>query len=195
MSKYNLQPNEFFILNSEYVRRGETRGELILTNLNLVYITSKGFFKTTYIPQLYPINQIKVFNGKAQVILGKDGNIDFHFINGQESFQFWNNDTLFSDKKAEKEAGRWVNAFNQLITGQVSEIDTSVSPAMAAAAVIAGTIKDTFDTFKGALRVKSKNNNETPTKAAKKCSSCGASISGIKGQIVRCQYCDADQQL
>lgn len=195
MEEYNFQPNESFILNSEHVRHGQTIGKLILTNLNLVYITSKGVFKTTYIPQLYPINQIKVFNGKAQAILGKDGNIHIHFLNGQESFQFRNYDTFFSDKKAEKEAGIWVNAINQLITGQVSEIDTSFSPAIAGVEVLAGTIKDTFDTFKGALGVKSRNNNETPMKATKKCSFCGAPISGIKGQIGRCEYCDADQQL
>lgn len=195
MDKYNLQPNESFVLNSEHVRHGKTNGELILTNLNLVYTTSKGVFKTTYIHQLYPINQIKVFNGKAQAILGKDGSIDIHFINGQESFEFWNNDTLFSEKKAEKEAGKWVSAINQLITGQVSEIDMAVNSTSAGVEVIAGTIKDTFDTFKGTLGIKSKNNDEMPTKVAKKCSSCGASISGIEGQIVCCQYCDSDQQL
>jgi flagellar motor switch protein FliN len=105
------------------VRHGKTNGELILTNLNLVYITTKGVFKTTYITQKYPINQIKVFNGKAQVILGKNGDIDIYFRNEQESFRFWNNDTLFSDKKAEKEAAKWVNAINQLIAGQVPEFD------------------------------------------------------------------------
>lgn len=195
MDKYNLQPNESFIINNEHVRHGNTSGELILTNLNLVFITSKGVFKTIYIPQLFPINQIKQFNGKAQTILGKEGNIDIHFINGQESFQFWNSDTLFSEKKAEREAGRWVNVINQVITGQVSEIDMSVSPAIAGTEFIAGTIKDTFDTFKGAFGIKSKSSNEMPTKAVKKCSSCSAPISGTKGQIVRCKYCDSDQQL
>lgn len=195
MAKYNLQPNESFILNNENVRHGNTSGELILTNLNLVYIISKGVFRTTYITQLYPINQIKVFNGKAQAILGNDGNIDIHFINRMESFKFWNTDMLFSLKKAEKEAGRWVNAINQLIIGQVSKIDQPVSTSLASAEVIAGTIKDTFDIFKGALVGKSKNNNEIPIKASKKCIFCGAPISGTKGQIVRCQYCDADQQL
>jgi len=195
MTKYNLQPNESFILNSEHVYSGNTNGELVLTNLNLVYIISKGIFKTTYIPQIYPINQIKVFKGKAQAILGKDGNLDIHFINGKESFKFSNNETLFSDKKAEKEAGRWVNAINQLITGQVSEDVMSVNPALVGVEVIAGTLKDTFDTFRGSLGVKSKSSNEIHTKATKKCSSCGAPISGIKGQIVRCQYCDSDQQL
>lgn len=195
MDKYNLQPNEYFILNNENVYNGNTRGELILTNLNLVHIISKGIFKTTYIPQLYPINQIKVFNGKAQAILGEDGKIDIHFINGVESFKFWNDDVLFSAKKAQKEASKWVNAINQLITGEVSETDTSVSSEVTGAEVIVGTIKDTFDTVKGTFGIKQKSNIEMPTKAVKKCSCCGAPISGTKGQIIHCQYCDSDQQL
>lgn len=195
MDKYNLQPNEYFILNNDNVCSGNTRGELILTNLNLVYIISKGIFKTTYIPQLYPINQIKVFNGKAQAITGEGGKLDIHFINGVESFKFCNDDALFSTKKAEKEAGRWVNAINKLITGQIYETDTSVSSEVTGTEVIVGTIKDTFDTVKDAFGIKAKSNIEIPTKIAKKCSYCGAPISGTKGQIVRCQYCDADQQL
>ncbi|MBD7914741.1 hypothetical protein H9660_06245 [Clostridium sp. Sa3CUN1] len=195
MSKYNLQSNESFILENDHVRHGNSNGELILTNLNLVYITTKGVFRTNYIHQIYPIKQIKVFNEKAQVVLGKDGNIDIYFVNGMESFKFWNTDSLFSMKKAEKEASRWINAINNLITGQVSEIDMAVTSKSVDSGVIAGAIKDTFEVFKGALGGKTQNNNEIAKKVAKKCSFCGAPISGVEGQIVRCQYCDGDQQL
>jgi hypothetical protein len=34
-----------------------------------------------------------------------------------------------------------------------------------------------------------------PERVARKCSSCSAPISGIKGQVVCCHYCDSDQQL
>ncbi|WP_368262768.1 hypothetical protein [Clostridium disporicum] len=197
MDKYNLQPNEYFILNNEHVYHGNTIGELILTNLNLVHITSKGIFKTTYIPKLYPINQIKVFNGKAQVILREAGKIDIHFINGMESFKFINNDALFNIKKAEKEASRWVNAMNQLITGQVSESDTLVSSEVTSTEVMVGAIKDTFDTVKGVfgIKPKSEKSSKESEKVVKKCSYCGAPISGTKGQVVSCEYCDAEQQL
>ena len=195
MDKYNLQPNEYFILNNEHVYHGNTMGELILTNLNLVHITSKGIFKTTYIPQVYSINQIKVFNGKAQAIIGKDGKIDIHFINGVESFKFLNNDTFFSGKKAEKEASKWVNSINQLINGQVSETDTLVSSEVTGTGIIVESIKDTFDTVKGSFGIRPKSNIEIPKKVVKKCTYCGAPISGKKGQIVSCEYCDADQQL
>lgn len=74
---------------------------------------------------------------------------------------------MFSDKKAEKEVSRWVNAINKLITGQVSEIDTSISTESGSVEVIAGAIKDTLDIFKGALVVKSIKNNKIHTKIAK----------------------------
>jgi hypothetical protein len=196
MANYNLQPNEAFILSSEHVYSGKSSGELILTNLNLIFLIEKrGMFKTTYIPQIYPVNQIKVFNGKAQVVAGKNGNIDIFFINGQESFRFGDDGALFGGKKGEKEAAKWVAAVNQLITGQATEIDLSGNTALSGTEFIAGSIKGTLDTFKGALGIKTKDDNKLPEKIATKCSACGASVSGLQGQIINCQYCGTEQQL
>jgi hypothetical protein len=127
-----------------------------------------------------------VFNGQAQVLLGKTRGgypqIDVYLLNGQVGFGF--------NKK--KEAVKRIASINKLITGNGAEVDTLPSTAIPGAEYIAETLKGTMDTFKSALGIKSKYNNEMPTKVAKKCCSCGASISGIKGQIIRCQYCDAD---
>jgi len=189
-TEYQLLPNETIIMKSEQVYRGNVSGELVLTNLNLIHITTKGAFKKAYITQQYPINQIK------QALLGKNGNIDIYFMNGQELFRFWNSDTLFSDKKAEKEAIKWVSAVNQLVTGEDVEINVSAKTAIPGTEMIADALGGTVDAFKGALGFKSKKSSiESIEKTAKKCSSCGAMVSGKKGQIVRCSYCDADQQL
>jgi hypothetical protein len=162
--------------------------ELILTNLNIVLVR-KGIFGNAKGIQIFPLNQVKVFNGQAQVLLGKtrggSPQIDVYLLNGQESFGFNN----------KKEAVKWITNINKLITGNGAEVDTLPSMAIPGAEYIAETLKGTMDTFKGALGIKSKNNNEMPTKVAKKCSSCGAPISGTKGQIIRCQYCDADHHL
>ena len=93
--EYVLQHNELFVMKNELVRHENTNGELILTNQNLVFIAAKGIFKTTYSIQKFPVNQIKVSDGKAQVFVAKDGNFNIYLINGQTSFQFWNNDALF----------------------------------------------------------------------------------------------------
>ncbi len=196
MDKYNLQSNETVLIKNDQVYHNDTNGDLILTNLFLVFISTKGMFTTKYITQRYPINQIKVFNGHAQIIAGKNGEIDIYFVNSQEHFRFWNNENFFSDKKAEKEAARWVNAINQLITGQV--VDTSVTSAnvIPGTEFLAETLKGTYDTFKGTFGIKSKTqDSKLPEKVACKCTSCGAPISGIKAQVVRCQYCDSEQQL
>lgn len=195
MYSYNLQSNESFILNNEHVSHNNSSGELILTTLNLVYISTKGLFRKTHSAHQYPISQIRVSNGKAQAIMGKNGKIDIYFINGQESFKFWNNEPLFSEKKAEKEAAKWANAINQLLSGQIPEIGYSVNMALPGTEYVAETLKDTIGTVKETLGVKTKINNRIPEKTAKKCRACGASISGTKGQIVHCQYCNTEQQL
>ncbi len=156
MDKYDLQPNESIILKNDKVYRGNTNGELVLTNLNLIHITTKGFLKIRYIRQQYPINQIKVFNDKAQAISGWDGALDIYFMNAQESFRFWNEDIFFSKKKAEREVCKWVNEINQLLTGKVPENETSVTPSLIGMEFKSGMLKETFDIFKNKLGIKPK---------------------------------------
>ena len=195
-AEYSLAPNESVIMKSDLVYSGKTRGELILTNLYLVYITAKGTFKTTYATQRYPVNQIKVFNGKAQALHGKGGNVDIYFMNGQVSFTFLSNETFFSEKKAEQEAVKWVNAINQLLTGESVEISASAKTAIPGTEMIAGALGGTVDAFKGALGIKpNKPSTDSNEKIATKCFSCGATVSGNRGRVVRCSYCDSDQQL
>jgi hypothetical protein len=195
-AEYQLSPNEFIIIKNDHVYHGNDSGEIILTNLSLVHITEKGAFKKTYITQKYPIDQIKVFNGKAQVLLGKNGNIDIYLINGQESFKFWNNETFFSEKKAEKDAINFIDAINQLFSGEVVNTNTSSKAMIPEIEIITDTLGDTVDAFKSALGFNTKKSSTIPIeKTTKKCNSCGATISGKKGQVVRCSYCDADQQL
>ena len=194
--EYQLLPNEAIIMKNDQVYHGKYSGELILTNLNLIHAIPKGLLKNNYITQWFPVNQIKVFNGNAQVSVGKGGNMDIYFINGQESFKFWNNDTFFSDKKAENESTNWVSAINQLLTGANTSITNSTKTAAIGTKMIANALGGTVDAIKGALGLNSKKYTSWQAeKMAKKCSYCGATISGNSGQIVRCSYCDGDQQL
>ena len=122
--------------------------------------------------------------------------VNIYLINGQTSFQFWNNDALFSEKKAEKEATNWVNAINQLVSGQDVEVNSPVRTFDVGAGVVADAFGSTIDAFKGALGFTSKTpKKESQEKVTKKCSYCGASISGKLGSVARCSYCDADQKL
>jgi len=190
-AKFKLQPNESIIMKSEGITHNNNNiaGELVLTNLNLIHVVPKGFLRTTYATEYYPINQIKVFNGKASVILGQLGKLEIYFINGSKAFSFYN----------PKEAKRMAASINELLTGEKGEFDSG-SSAIPGTEFIAETLKGTVDTFKNVFggRGKTKSSDQSDANSGHvtgKCTSCGAPTSGIRGQIVRCIYCNSDQQL
>jgi len=192
-TEYKLSPNEAIIIKQERIIHGGAianfTDELILTNQNLVLI-SKGTFGRVKNIQAFPVRQIKVYNNQAQVILSKTRGgypqIEVYLINGQENFGF----------ESKKDAMNWINKINQLVTGEDLEINVPVKTAIPGTEMIADALGGTVDAFKGALGFKPKKSSiEAIEKVARKCSFCGAPVSGKKGQIVRCSYCDADQQL
>ena len=87
-TKYKLLPNESIILQEDNVCHGNGfsayTDDLLLTNLNIVLI-SKGMFGNVKGITQYPLNQIKMFNGKPQAIRGKQSNgspcLDIYFTN------------------------------------------------------------------------------------------------------------------
>jgi hypothetical protein len=193
--KYNLQPNEAVIMKSERVQCGgllsASTDELLLTNLNIVLV-NKGFLGNTKNVQHFPLDQIKLFNGKAQVMVStqQKRKLEVYFWYGHESFTF----------VKKKEAKLWAENISKLLKAAAQQsqsadtqagkkVDTGdVDRTIPGTGFIAETLKDTADTFKGVLGIKAK-------KVAVKCSSCGSAISGTKGEVVRCQYCDTDQKL
>ena len=78
---------------------------------------------------------------------------------------------------------------NELVLDEAANI--SVKKAIPGTEAIADALGGTIAAFKGALGIA----NKEPTEIVAKCNSCGASILGIKGKAVRCQYCDSAQQL
>jgi len=191
--KYRLMPNEAIILKNDRVSRMQglnAQCELVLTNLNLFLVI--GTFKKKVIQ--YPLSQIKVYDGRANALLsGQFGNsvLEVYFIDGgKESFRF---------TAGKKEILKWISAINRATTGNDSEADTTGGRFFAAlpgTEMIADAMEDTIGAFKDALGIKSKKAFGASTeKVARKCSSCGAPISGGKGQVIHCRYCDSDQQL
>ncbi|MDR1978054.1 MAG: hypothetical protein LBQ42_04905 [Synergistaceae bacterium] len=205
MANYILQPNEAIILKSKSVKHGFWGGytdEIMLTNLNFVWtsIGTFGFPKKIY---QYPLNQIKVFNGRTQAILGEQSRtkspmLEMYFVNGQEeSFEF-----PVSAKEAKKEIWKWIKAINIAVTG--NELDDGEGEDEISDDSLLGAFREIGTELKEAFIGPSKVKRDSkatsakpahPEKIARKCSSCGAPISGTKGQRVRCKYCDSDQQL
>lgn len=196
MGSYNLQANEVVIMKIDQITRKNSmfsieNGELILTNLYLLWNTKNMFGKVKNTQQ-YPLHSIKVFNGKAQVKSEKKNvgypKLTILFMSSQVSFEFIN--------KSEDEVEKIANSINHAVTGSTENIYELKNNAIPGAAKAAEVLKGTVDVFKNAFGVKdNKQNVNINEKVVNKCSSCSAPISGIKGQVVHCEYCDTDQQL
>lgn len=184
--KYTLLPNEVVVLKADSAIRGRsTSCELMLTNLNLV-VTAKNAFGGAKSVDCYPVNQIKVYNGQAQAKLSTTRGLDvlaIYFRHGEEEFRF--------STGGKRTIQTWVATINETVTGQPAVV---ASPSVAPGAErVVGMLKDTLGAFKSIRS--SKTEEPAPTAVATKCGSCGAPISGMRGQRVTCGYCDSAQHL
>lgn len=194
MVNLNLQPNEVVIIQSDSVLHDGTKSSysssLILTNLHIIHIT-QGAFEKVKSMQKFPVCQIKIANGQAQILVNKNNNgslqLQISLSNSNESFVFPSN------KK--KEIMEWVNGISQLVIGAPAQA-TAFKHVMAIPGTeqIAATVKDTVGAFKDAFGLKSKN-GVAPENITAKCIGCMAPLSGVKGQPARCKYCNTDQIL
>lgn len=199
MPSYNLQPNEVMVLTEAGVAHGGTfaayTDELILTSLNLVLI-KKGMFGNGKGIRIFPLKEVKVYNGQAQAMVGRKTNggavLDVYFLNGQERFDFRSGKT--------KTIHNWVANINQVVTGQ--EIPDGRGPgaalmALPGADLVAGVLKDRLGLFKAM----SEPNKQSPArrgalvKAGGQCPACGAPVTGSQGQAATCEYCGTVLQL
>jgi hypothetical protein len=200
-----LMPNESIILQEVNVSHGGVLAghtdELVLTNLNLICI-NKGVFGNTKNVFKYPLNQIKMYNGKPQALQGKLTNgtatLDVYFLNGVETFYF--------DGINRKKINDWIKAITNTITqsgtGENYSSDDSDDS-------VAGAFKEVGDEFKevgqellgafginlGKKKMGSQGSDGSGEKVSKKCVSCSAPLTGVKGQVIKCLYCDTEQTL
>lgn len=182
MRKLELETNECVIIKNDRVLHGGVMAnyadELILTNLNVIYV-KKGLFGGIKKISKFPVSQIKIYNGQAQALLGKHKNgnpcLELYFSNGEESFGF--------EKKSE--VSKWIKEINRLLLGE--DADAAAGQfAIPGAEFLAETIKDTANVFMGALGIKPKE----PEMVSVACPSCRASLSGQKGKTICCNYCN-----
>src|SRR3954471_21080337 len=191
MAKYNLQPNEVVLLTESKVTHGgllaSPTDDLMLTNVNLVLV-KKGIFGNGKGVMTFPLNQIKVWDGRAQVMLGKASNgrpaLEVFFIDGHETFAF--------QSGGKRKIADWVDRINQVVTGTAPPTQPQrMGVALPGAEVVAGALADTFKVFKSKFGTTA----EAPQQVSGKCRSCGAPVSGFQGRQVTCGYCDTTQEL
>jgi len=185
---YKLRPDEFFVLKHDNVRHGDGfwanyTDELILTSRNLVLIKKGAFGKNKSI-LVFPLNEIKIYQGHAQAVLGKLKNgscsLDVYFLYGVEQFGFVN----------KKDANFWSQKINEVVTGAPAKM---VSPDSSTADKATQALKDTVAAFKGAF-----GKAEVPVATVpvtRQCVSCAATVAGLRGQAVTCSYCGTANQL
>lgn len=182
MAKLELEANECVILKNDSVLHGGVMAnytdELILTNLNIIYV-KKGLFGGTKKILKFPISQIKIYNGQAQALLGKSKNgspcLELYLSDGEEQFGF--------EKKSD--VLKWIKEINRLLLGEEANA-TAGQFAIPGAEILAETIKDTANVVMGALGIKPKE----PEMVSVACPSCSAAVSGQKGKTICCSYCN-----
>lgn len=90
MENYDLDESEVVLYKGEVVlpkEKGDT--QLLLTNINFVLITKrkKLFQKEEVFVEIYPITEIKYYDGSPQII--RKGNlIEMYFLNDETEFTF-----------------------------------------------------------------------------------------------------------
>lgn len=198
MANFNLEPSESILIQSTgvlYEGGGLMTAytdELILTNLNLIHV-SKGVFGNTKRVQKYPLSQVKIINGEAQAIMGKSTNglpnLQIYFVNGHVAFKFQNS--------GKREIVKYVKEISRVLIGKEPSRNSVANQfAIPGSEFVADAIKDTIGVFKGTLGNKSKSKaSDEPEKTTKKCIGCMSPLTGVKGQSIRCSYCDTDQIL
>lgn len=193
MVNLNLQQNEAIIIHSTGVLHGGFMSaytdELVLTNLNVIYI-NKGMLGKVKNIQKFPLNQIKIINGQPQVMMGKNSQnsrpqVQIFFKNGQEAFEF--------QSSPKREISNWINNITKVLTGDTAQISNSKNiMAIPGAEQVAETVKDTIGAFKDTFGIGNKKIKSTQSITGK-CIGCMAPISGTQGQMIRCKYCDTNQ--
>ncbi len=183
MGIFTPPAGEKTILENDYVSLNGTNGSAVLTDQHIYHITT-GFFGGIKDVNKLPLRQIQIENGKAQVT------VKFAVLEGSKLVVRANNRTYtyaFTNTLT-NEAKKWGDYITQKLTGYTADVEQTGEIAE-----VASQIKGTIDAFKGAFGVKSMlSSNE---KVNGKCNACRAPISGNKGSVVRCPYCDTEQKL
>lgn len=110
MEHYILQPNEAVLFEDNIIIEGSrAENHLILTNINIVIVAAirKIFKKDEVTTFVYPVSEIKVYNGAAQIAQKRE-KITVYFLNGELNFRFYTS----------SKAGKFMSKMTELITGK-----------------------------------------------------------------------------
>ena len=176
-TEMRLNPGESVVKKTGEIGYGSgpsKKNELILTNQSIILIKKNAFEKTKDVVR-FPLSEIVISNNQAQAIPGQKDlvtpTLDIYFQSGMESFIFtW-----------EDEVKEWANSINTILTGQPGRYKTD--DWMEDIENFADGISDAAKKVRKAFGIKSTE------QVSCRCPSCGASLTGIEGETVQCEYC------
>ena len=179
MAVYDLGLDEVVIMQESNVFSGGSNVTLILTNQNLIEVT-KGFWGSDKGSNKYPLLNLKEYNGKPNVLVGKGPNgktrLELYFTGYEKYYSFQG---MLAERK-------WAGAIEKAYKACVAEQKKCEKPKLDVGTIFA-PIKGTLESAKHAVIPKTK---EPKTKMVK-CPRCGAELTGEKGKEVKCSYCEA----
>lgn len=188
MMDITLQSNEGIISyyeNVTYVLNGKKlKGTLYLTNLQLIFVQSKGVFQKQSIEYKLPFSQIKVINDKVQIVVHENKTtkiveVTICMLQTQEKLEF-----QWADKS---KVYHIADEISKQLTSTTYDKSDSKKDSFA---YKTGTfIKNTVSSFTEGLF---SHDKKTVTK---KCKVCKAEIKGLKDEDVTCKYCGNTQKL
>ena len=178
MSVYALDIDEVVILQDPNVTAYGATVTLILTNHNIIQV-EKGFWGDKEALK-YPLLELKELSGKPNVRIGKSrsggAQLELYFQGYEKEYSFQG---IFTERK-------WASAIEKAYKAAVSEAKKAERKKL--------NVSGIFTPIKGKIVI-AKNSIAAKTKEPKtrtmKCPQCGAELVGLKGEQVRCGYCDA----
>lgn len=179
MGIYTLDEDEVFIMRASDVMVGTFgKADLVLTNKNIIQV-NKGFFGGEKDAEKYPLAELKVYNDKANIVSTKNKagkrQVEMYFSDFEKVYFF---DSIFLQNK-------WVSEVKKVHKQHLEDAEKARKQAVGKASVF----KTLTDSAKGIIP------KHTPVSKTIKCEKCGAELSGLKGEVIRCEYCSFENTI
>lgn len=196
MNELNLRNDEVILYQEDlisytYNNRYIGNRELYLTNYNLILVERSLFKRQIKNCIKHNLNDINIINDVPHVQIKSSDQEDLTISFNKNMI------TLGFDSR--REAKQWQNHILSLVTGEKMNFDAQIPTEILGSEELANALYDTVDLFKGVFNKKDTVVKQQPKAKTgfvlKNCKGCSAPISGKEGQLVKCEYCDTQQQL
>lgn len=179
VSVYTLDEDEAVITRASDVTVGIFgRADLMLTNKNIVQI-NKGFWNEETGFEKYPLASLRIYNGKANIVVTKNNagkrQVELYFNNFEKIY--------FFDKVSIE--NKWISDVKKAHRQYLENAEK----ARRKTSKNINILKALTDSAKSLIP------QRTPISKTFKCKKCGAELHGLKGETIRCEYCNYENTI